>query len=93
VLSYCLKKGRLVLVSYPERGMGMRQDWYQSHYLCSRQMMRTRFFVFVTPEGFTTVVDNEGLEKARAYLNQVPRDRRLYMTSSNVKTLLLSYLA
>ena len=24
------------------------------------------FFVFVTPEGFTTVVANEGLEKARA---------------------------
>ena len=29
-------------------------------------------FVFVTPEGFATVVANEGLEKARAYLNQVP---------------------
>ena len=29
-------------------------------------------FVFVTPEGFTTVVANKGLEKARAYLNQVP---------------------
>jgi len=27
-------------------------------------------FVFVTPEGFTIVVANEGLEKARAYLNQ-----------------------
>ena len=38
-------------------------------------------FVFVTPEGFTTVVANEGLEKARAYLNQVPRDRRLYIPS------------
>ena len=38
------------------------------------------FFVFFfTPEGFTTVVANEGLEKARAYLNQVPRDRRLYI--------------
>ena len=36
---------------------------------------------FVTPEGFTTVVANEGLEKARAYLNQVPRDRRLYIPS------------
>ena len=24
---------------------------------------------------------NEGLEKARAYLNQVPRDRRLYIPS------------
>ena len=31
-------------------------------------------FIFVTPEGFTTVVANEGLEKARAYFNQVPRD-------------------
>jgi len=30
-------------------------------------------FVFVTPEGFSTVVADEGLEKARAYLNQVPR--------------------
>ena len=29
-------------------------------------------FVFVTPEGFTTMVANEGLEKARAHLNQVP---------------------
>ena len=38
-------------------------------------------FVFVTPEGFTTVVANEGLEKERAYLNQVPRDRRLYIPS------------
>ena len=38
-------------------------------------------FVVVTPEGFTTVVANEGLEKARAYLNQVPRDRRLYIPS------------
>jgi len=27
---------------------------------------------FVTPERFTTIVANEGLEKARAYLNQVP---------------------
>jgi len=36
---------------------------------------------FVTPEGFTTVVANEGLEKARAYLNQGPRDRRLYIPS------------
>ena len=30
-------------------------------------------FVFVTTEGFTTVVANKGLEKARAYLNQVPQ--------------------
>jgi len=31
-------------------------------------------FFFVTPDhdGFTGVVANEGLEKARAYLNQVP---------------------
>jgi len=33
------------------------------------------------PEGFTTAVANEGLEKARAYLNQVPQDRRLYIPS------------
>ena len=38
-------------------------------------------FVFVSPEGFTTVVANEGLEMARAYLNQVPQDRRLYIPS------------
>ena len=37
------------------------------------------FWFFITPEGFTTVVANEGLEKARAYLNQVPWDRRLYI--------------
>jgi len=37
------------------------------------------FWIWITPEGFTTVVANEGLEKARAYLNQVPRDRRLYI--------------
>ena len=37
------------------------------------------FFVFVTPEGFTTMVGNKGLEKARAYLNQVHLDRRLYL--------------
>jgi len=28
-------------------------------------------FCFVTPDGFTTIVANEGLEEARAYLNQV----------------------
>jgi len=38
-------------------------------------------FIFVTPEGFTTVVANEGLEKARAYLNQVPREQWLYIPS------------
>ena len=31
-------------------------------------------FVFITPEGFTTMVAKEGLDKARAYLNKVPRD-------------------
>jgi len=30
-------------------------------------------FVFVTPEGFTTMVATEGLEKARAYLTKSPR--------------------
>ena len=35
------------------------------------------FYFFVTPEGFTTVVANECLEKARAYLNLVPRDRKM----------------
>ena len=39
------------------------------------------FLFFVTPEGFTIIVANEGLEKARAYLNQVPRDQRLYIPS------------
>ena len=37
-------------------------------------------FVFA-PEGFTTLVTNEGLEKARAYLNQMPWDQRLYTPS------------
>jgi len=33
------------------------------------------FLVFIiNPKGFTTVVGNEGLEKATANLNQVPRD-------------------
>jgi len=32
------------------------------------------FLIFVTPEGFTTMVANKGLEKAGAYLNQVPWD-------------------
>ena len=39
------------------------------------------FLFFVTPEGFTTLVANEALEKARAYLNQVPRDQQLYIPS------------
>jgi len=38
-------------------------------------------FVFVTPEGFTKMVANKGLEKAKAYLNQVPSDQRLYIPS------------
>jgi len=38
-------------------------------------------FVFNTPEGFTTMVDNEDLEKARAYLNQFPRDQWLCIPS------------
>jgi len=38
-------------------------------------------FVFCYPEGFTTVVANMGLEKARAYLNQIPQDRQLYIPS------------
>jgi len=40
--------------------------------LLSSSIFSECFFFFVTPEGFTTVVANEGLEKARAYLNQVP---------------------
>ena len=35
------------------------------------------FFVFVTPEVFTIMVANQGLEKAGAYLNRVPWDRQL----------------
>ena len=35
VVSYCLINGGLVLVLYPDRGVGVRLDWYQSHYLCS----------------------------------------------------------
>ena len=30
-------------------------------------------FNCITPEGFTTMVTNKGLEKARAYLNQIPQ--------------------
>jgi len=37
--------------------------------------------LIVTPEGFTTVVANEGLEKERTYLKQVPRHKRLYIPS------------
>ena len=40
-------------------------------------------FVFVTPEGFITMVANEGLDKARAYLNQVPQDQWVYIPSEN----------
>jgi len=45
VLSYCLKNGRLVPVLYPERGLGVRLDWYQSHYLWSMQMMSSWYQV------------------------------------------------
>jgi len=38
-------------------------------------------FCFVTPERFTTMVANEGLEKAITCLNQVPWDQRLYIPS------------
>jgi len=37
--------------------------------------------VFVTPEGFTTMVANEGLEKTRAYLKQVLQDQQLNVPS------------
>ena len=50
-------------------------------YVC----VRVASFVFVTPEGFTTMVANEGLEKARAYLNQVPWDRQLNVPSEGHK--------
>jgi len=44
--------------------------------------VKQRFVLLLLPhEGFTTAVANEGLEKARAYLNQVPRDQRLYIPS------------
>ena len=33
--------------------------------------------IFLTPEEFTTTVANKGLEKARAYLNQVSWDSQL----------------
>jgi len=35
----------------------------------------------VTPEGVTIPVANKGLEKARAYLNQIPRNRQLNVPS------------
>jgi len=37
--------------------------------------------MFVTPEGFTTMVANEGLEKTRAYLKQVLQDQQLNVPS------------
>ena len=43
------------------------------------------FFGFVTPEGFTNMVANEDLEKARAYLNQVPWDQWLNVSSKGHK--------
>ena len=52
---------------------------------------------FFTPEGFTTVVANKGLEKARAYFNQVPWDQRLYIPSEgcgvNFRLHLLTFLS
>jgi len=39
--------------------------WVYGQYQYS--LFRFFFMFFVTPEGFTTVVANEGLEKARAY--------------------------
>jgi len=39
--------------------------------------------VYVCFEGFTTMVANEGLEKTRAYLNQVPWDQQLYVPSNS----------
>ena len=36
---------------------------------------------FFYPEGFTIFVTNEDPEKARAYLNQIPWDQRLYIPS------------
>jgi len=41
---------------------------------CTANYISLVCFVFVAPEGFTTMVANEGLEKARAYSNQVPRN-------------------
>jgi len=37
----------------------------------SRQMIWFEL-IWITPEGFSILVANQGLEKARAYLNQVP---------------------
>ena len=44
------------------------------HHRCPNHTPHYIFVVFVTPEGFITTVANKGLEKARAYLNQVPGD-------------------
>ena len=41
------------------------------------------YVVFVAPEEFTTMVANKELEKARAYSNQVPWDRQLYISSED----------
>ena len=42
--------------------------------VCACVFLFVYLFVFITSEGLTTVVAKEGLEKARAYLNKVPRD-------------------
>jgi len=47
--------------------------------MCAIYFIYTLFFV--TPEKFTIMVANEGLEKARAYLKQVLQDRQLYILS------------
>jgi len=39
------------------------------------------FVCFITPEGLTTMVAKEGLEKARACVNKVPWDRWLNIHS------------
>jgi len=50
--------------------------------------------MFVTPEGLTTMVANEGLEKARAYLNRSYKTNSLMSPLKDMKvhvTLLLNF--
>ena len=46
--------------------MQLPNQW-ENYYNC--KLIVQFCFVFVTPEGFTKMVANKGLEKARAYLN------------------------
>ena len=60
---------------------GMTHFRSQDNYTINTQVCLFVWLFFFYPEGFTILVTNEDLEKARAYLNQIPRDQRLYIPS------------